>query len=537
MKRILIIIVLIVGLCSMRAQEVIEHDSLQVADELARLAREMELADSLARSESFELDSLESEPLLIADTVLCIDSVSVVDSLAVDTLLEVDTVPAVPLNPGILPEGALFRSWCRFAPWKEIPYAISYAMAEMLEVEGCPEVDALHNAVDTIPYDSRFTYAQRDLRLPVVFDTTLPQSQQTTLMTQMAQPSDKQLSVAYNDPFDEQLRYAGFRRDALQAYASHNLASVFMLQAGFNANNPFERRRLDRKQFETTDLVISDAALDLGTMQLDFEPVTFHADKWHRMGSTSFQLTQTALTSNWYKGGDNNVVMSTLDKLSFSRYDESMKTTLDIAFELRLSGYYTAADTINPVRVNDNQFRVDVSYGYKAWKKIYYSASFYAQTPILDFHAANSKVTKSTFLSPLETNWGIGAEYKHTSQNKRFSLNVMYAPLSYTIKMVCSHRVDETSYGLKSGETTKHQLGSSLTSKLSWKITDMVSWTSRLYYFTTYKTVQFEFENDFNFQLGKYCSARFYYYPRLDDTRDNRFECKEILTFGLSWVW
>lgn len=479
--------------------QVIEHDSLQVANQLALMAREMAEADSLARLE-------------MSDTVV------------VDEHLEHESC--------LLTYNGLMQLMNRNHVWNDVPYAQLYQAAEEMELEGCAEVDSLLSVVDSIPYDAAIAYAQADLRMPLVFDAVVPQPRQT-LMQYMQKRS---VSDTYDNVFARQLSYASMRKDAMSRHAMSHLNQVHRM-SGNGRDQDFSRKRIARKAFETTDLVISDAALDLGSATLDIEQVTFHADKWHRKGSTSLQVAQTALSSNWYKGGDNNMTMSTYDKLAFSRYDESMKTTLDITFELRLSGYYTAADTINPVRVNDNQFRLDVSYGYKAWKNWYYSTSFYAKTPIFDFHSANSKVTKSTFFSPLETNLGVGLDYKKQTQNKRINFNLMLAPLSYSMTAVCSDRVDERQFGLEEGETTLHQFGSSVTCKLDWKITDIVSWNTRFYYFSTYHKVQLEFENNFNFQLGKYCSAKLYYYPRLDDSRDTHLECKQMLTFGLSWVW
>lgn len=429
---------------------------------------------------------------------------------------------------------ALLNSWREAFPLQEVSAAL---LSDIMNREPDASIADLLAYADSIPFDPAVSSAQSDLRLPLVSDARIPEPVPTLLQWSSQQPKAKALT--FRNPFAEQLAWGRVRGNAVNAYAVSHVSEIRRVRGkGSNAAGlDFSRQRIARKEFETTDLVISDAALDLGTATLDIQQVTFHADKWHRKGSTSLQLSQTALSSNWYKGGDNNMTMSTYDKLAFSRYDESMKTTLDIAFELRLSGYYTAADTINPVRVNDNQFRMDVSYGYKAWKNWYYSTSFYAKTPIFDFHSANSKVTKSTFFSPLETNLGIGLDYKKQTSDKNVSFNLMLAPLSYSMTAVCSPRVDERQFGLKEGETTLHQFGSSVTCKLDWKITDMLSWNTRFYYFTTYEKVQLEFENNFNIQLGRYCSAKFYYYPRLDDSRDDHFECKQMLTFGLSWVW
>lgn len=528
MKQIMTLFLTLVCMCSVWAQEGIGSDTLFVEDSIVASKDSIEVSKEsvVETKDAIEVsnDSIDTSDVVSTDVIAEIQDSQHVDTLVVE-------IPYCPVT-----STAVESNWRKWSLAQEIPYSTIYRIREQMELEGCPEVDSLHAVVDSIPFNSELMIGVADLRLPIVYDPKVLPRQSATISNLRSKATD---SAEINQSlFMQQLQYADMRRGSIQRFASRNLSEIGKIKGkGMGRNNPFERRRIDRKEFEITELVITDAALDLASAQLDIEQVTFHADKWHRKGSTSLQISQTALSSNWYKGGDNNMTMSTYDKLTFSRYDESLKTTLDIAFELRLSGYYTAADTINPVRVNDNQLRIDVSYGYKAWKNWYYSTSFYAKTPLLDFHAANSKVTKSTFFSPLETNLGIGLDYKKTTLDKRTTFNLMLAPLSYSVTSVSSDRVDVKQFGIDEGDKTKHQFGSSVTCKLDWKITDMLSWNTRFYYFTTYKSVLVEFENNVNIQLGKYCSAKFYYYPRIDDSRDNRFECKQMLTFGLSWVW
>jgi len=484
------------------------------------------------------LCSIRAQEVVVRDSVQADIEVPQPTALPPDSQNEVlpDTIEALQREQQSL--GSLLRSWKRSFPLGSVSHSTLVATADRVEVIGSPRVESLLQKLDSIPYNKALSSAQGDMRLPLVTDAKVPESLPTLQQFATSSHDCSASVVDIHNPFAEQLAYGLMRSNAINTFAASHVDNISRVRTTKNSDVlDFSRQHIARKAFEATELVISDAALDLGTATLDIEQVTFHADKWHRKGSTSLQLSQTSLSSNWYKGGDNNMTLSTYDKLTFSRYDESLKTTLDIAFELRLSGYYTAADTINPVRVNDNQMRMDVNYGYKAWKNWYYSTSFYAKTPIFDFHSANSKVTKSTLFSPLETNLGIGLEYKKQTTDKKVNLNLMLAPLSYSVTAVLSDRVNVKQFGLEEGEKTLHQFGSSLTCKLDWKITDLVSWNTRVYYFTTYEKVLVEFENNVNIQLGKYCSAKFYYYPRLDDSRDDHFECKQMLTFGLSWMW
>lgn len=260
-------------------------------------------------------------------------------------------------------------------------------------------------------------------------------------------------------------------------------------------------------------------------------------DVWHRKGSSNIQMSQTALTDNWYKGGDNNMTVSTVQKLELTTFDENKKTSFDVLLELRLSALYTKTDTVNPLRVNDNLFSATVKYGYQAWKHWYYSTSLYAKTPIFDYHSANSKVIKSTFLAPLEANLSVGMEYKYNTKDKKLQYSLLLAPFAYNLKYVATDRVNETSFGIEEGKNSLHQFGTTVSSSLSWKISNDVSWNSRLYYFTSYKNIQAEFENTFNFTVSRRFTCTLYLYPRFDDSLDDKIQMKEMLAFGFNYVW
>jgi hypothetical protein len=248
-------------------------------------------------------------------------------------------------------------------------------------------------------------------------------------------------------------------------------------------------------------------------------------------------MQQTALSDNWYKSGDNNMSLSGDQKITVSRYDEEQITTFETILELKLSGYYTKADTVHRMRVNDNEFTLTSKYGYKAWKKWYYTAQLYGKTPIFDYYATNSNVCKSTFLSPLELNLSLGVDYKYTSPNKRFVYSLLLAPFSYDMKYVRDDRVNVKQYGIDEGKNMLHSFGSSLTTKFDWKISDDVSWSSRLYYFTSYDMLKVEYENTINFKISRFFTGKFYAYPRFDDSRDRKREIKEMLTIGFSYQW
>jgi len=84
---------------------------------------------------------------------------------------------------------------------------------------------------------------------------------------------------------------------------------------------------------------------------------------------------------------------------------------------------------------------------------------------------------------------------------KKLTLSVVMSPAAYNMKYVGNDKVNETSYGLKEGETFLHDVGSKFLTNMKWTMFPSVTWESRLYYFTSYKKVEAEWENTFNFVL------------------------------------
>ncbi len=62
-------------------------------------------------------------------------------------------------------------------------------------------------------------------------------------------------------------------------------------------------------------------------------------------------------------------------------------------------------------------------------------------------------------------------------------------------------------------------IGSQFTIDVTWILAENVKWKSRMYGFTSYKRVEYEWENTFTFQFNKYISTNIFVYPRFDDNR------------------
>ena len=482
---------------------------------------------SLVRMDSIHI--MQSPDNSIVDTLKADIDSSLVDVGSPDLFeIESDTIVYVrPATP------AFWVSWRHSYPLQS-PNTVAMTEARADSANH----SELYLKLDSIEYNPSLKYAQRDLRMPIVLGTQVPSKDKHSLgvgvLDEQSKPAVSHDFVTIDNIFQRQLDYGDVRYRAVFDYSIHHLNAVSMLRPD-HYDLPTERKRIERQELTGDEQVDTGLPLELEPSGLNIEQVTFHADKWHRRGTTDLQISQTQLSDNW-SGGENNITISNYDKLVFSRFDESMRSSFDIMLELRLSGYYSKTDTEHPLRVNDNTFRIEMSYGYKAWKNLFWSTSAYMLTPIFKEYKANSKVVKKSFFSPMDLNISFGMDLKQTKK-KSYRYSLMLAPLSYNVKYVRDDSVSVTSFGIKENRRSLHEFGSSVTGKLEWKMSDVVSWTSRVHFFTSYHNTKLEFENTFNLTLGRYSTAKVYLYPRFDDRVDENLQMKEMLTFGLAFNW
>ena len=128
--------------------------------------------------------------------------------------------------------------------------------------------------------------------------------------------------------------------------------------------------------------------------------------------------------------------------------------------------------------------------------------------------------------------------HNYTSKNSAFTSSASVSPFSYNMKTCIDEKIDPTKFGIEEGKKILHQFGSSFEANFKWEFMRNMYLTSRLYYFTSYKHVQFDFENSFNFILNRYFSTKIELKLRYDDSAEpnenGKFvQIKEMLSFGL----
>jgi len=268
---------------------------------------------------------------------------------------------------------------------------------------------------------------------------------------------------------------------------------------------------------------------------------TFKADSY-------LQFLQNYVSGNWYKGGESNY--SLLSSLTLeANYNNKSKFRWDNKLELKLGFQTSPSDTVNKFKANEDLIRLTSKVGLQATKHWYYTLQFIGYTQFTRGLKPNDSRTYSDFTSPLNLNLALGMDYKVEWLNKKLTGTVNISPLAlnyrYVDRTIFRKSDTETKWfptlhGLEDGKHSLLDIGSSFTIDVEWKMAENISWKSRMYGFTSYKRVEYEWENTFSFQFNKYISTKLFIHPRFDDNRSRDKDygywmLKEYLSIGFNY--
>lgn len=257
---------------------------------------------------------------------------------------------------------------------------------------------------------------------------------------------------------------------------------------------------------------------------------------WTFGGKLKLQLMQNYISDNWYKGGSSSNSMI-YNSTFWANYNNKQKVQWDNKLEMNLGFQTNKDDTHHSFKTNTDLLRMTNKLGIRASGHWYYTVSLQSWTQFYRKYANNSDYIYSDFMSPFESLLSVGMDYK---QNKpKYNLTIVLAPLSYDFIFVGRHDLTAR-YGVPGRHHSYEKIGSNITCNIDWKICKELTWTSRLFCFTNYKSVVAEWENTFNFKINKFLSSTLYLYPRFDDAYHSdkshaRIQFKEYLSMGLDW--
>ena len=259
---------------------------------------------------------------------------------------------------------------------------------------------------------------------------------------------------------------------------------------------------------------------------------------WKFKADGYLQFLQNYVSGNWYKGGESNysaVGSVTLDL----NYNDKDRVTFDNKLEMKLGFQTSRTDTVHTFKTNNDLLRLTSKLGLQAHKRWYYTLQLLAYTQFARGFKANDEFVYSDFFSPFKLNVGIGMEYKLEALNKKLTGSLNFLPLSFNFMYVGRSALIARN-GIKSDHHTLEDFGSQFTANIQWKMTDQLTWKSRLYANTSYHRSLVEWENQFQLQISKYISANLFLYPRFDDSNmpDDRLgyiQFQEYSSLGLSY--
>jgi hypothetical protein len=257
---------------------------------------------------------------------------------------------------------------------------------------------------------------------------------------------------------------------------------------------------------------------------------------WQYKALSQLQFSESAISKNWYQGGYSNLAV--LGILSGQlTYDDKKCIQWDNTAEWRLGFNSVAGDTIHSLSTNDDVLKINSKLGIKAGGNFFYSGSVDFSTQFFNsYNGLNSTVLKTSFLTPIRLNIGVGLDYKY---QKIFSL--MLSPFSYKYIYVSDNvNVNPNLFGVKTGQKVLSEIGSAFKATFCYPVTKEVQVDSKLSFYTNYQKVEIDWEIVANMTINRFLSTRISFNPRYDNTvimaqgQSAQIQYKQLLSVGFS---
>ena len=309
-----------------------------------------------------------------------------------------------------------------------------------------------------------------------------------------------------------------------------------------------EGLRLTRPSWAVAERALADYTKETVTqgLQLPQERTYTALQQRHWITSleSAIQFSQNRVSDNWYKGGASNLNLYMKNSFGLRYVTERLQWTNEI--ESKLSIYNAEKDSLHRYRIADDLLRLRSNYGLKAWSKVYYTLDAELRTQLLHSYQENSYSIQSDFLAPYTVNVGLGMKFDYSMKSKSvygraFDLSVNVAPLSYTFRATKDRAIDLARHGLSLDKPWYQRVGSTVRANWQWKVNMNLTWSSRLYFNTSYQQVEAEWENTLDMALTRFFSTRFNLNLRFDDAVrpasgwNKYLQYNELMSFGFSY--
>ena len=358
----------------------------------------------------------------------------------------------------------------------------------------------------------------------------------------------------YHSPARKALRMVSHSEgtDPVSDEIDNTLLSVYLNRPDLVLNSENRLNKVGGLNHDFSAPIQQDVALvekvdPVTVEQVEDPPVEVLVTKpnfWTFKGDYFLQGLQSYISGNWYKGGESNY--SILGSITMeANYNNKQKVKWDNKLEMKLGFLTSKSDSVHSLKTSDDLLRLTSKLGLQATKKWYYTLQLLAYTQFWRGFKSNDRHVYSDIMSPFNLNISLGMDYNVEAWKKKLTGTIHLAPFAYNFKYVDRNWFGDkenftTRYGLDLGKHTLHDFGSQFTIDLKWAIAENISYQTRMYGFTTFKRVEWEWENTFTFNFNKYISTKLFIYPRFDDStmRDDHhgyFQFKEFMSLGFSY--
>lgn len=355
--------------------------------------------------------------------------------------------------------------------------------------------------------------------------------------------------VSNGDPLATALHREELQLPILQQYYERSLQSVNQLKLAIPTLITRREGDLLAHRIDMTTVGSSKPAVDAaintpfaGVNASDqLHGVTLGRKYWFPGLESNIQFSQTYISPNWHKGGNSALALHSKQLLRLSYEKDKVNWLNELEWRIGLNA--EIRDSLQGYNISDDLLRLRSNLGIKAFKGWYYSLDVEARTQAFEQKSEDKTVIYSAFASPLTLTAGLGMKWvvdnkSKTHYGRRFRLDLNIAPLAYDFKWSARKDIDMTRHGFEEGKNIYSAIGSMLRANMIRDFTDTFAWESRLYYNTSYKRVETEFENSLIFAFNRYFSTRVNVLLRYDDavplTPENRsrLQIYEMLTVG-----
>lgn len=154
----------------------------------------------------------------------------------------------------------------------------------------------------------------------------------------------------------------------------------------------------------------------------DVGKVKLKIPRWIHHFQSSVQFSQVYVSENWYKGGNSNLNLVSDQQYSINLNDLSKKLLFENSVQWRLNINNAPDEDSRSIRINEDLFQINSTFGVKAFNKWYYTTSLYYKTQIFNNFKVNTDERITEPFSPSEFNMGVGMTYQHKDESKSWKL-------------------------------------------------------------------------------------------------------------------